>query len=148
MFLLFRIPQLEDEIRARTEASARELAFRIELQMLSQQKHLNLLVAALKHHAEPADLLQKTVGNGEIFRALYLLSPEGDVLKAGLPPFWRAHLTDEVLAAIVHCSSSAMQGPRRKRSGGSLPLVLTGWIAVGVALPVQRAAVPAGRNFT
>ena len=138
VFLLFRIPQLEDEIRARTEASARELAFRIELQMLSQQKHLNLLVAALKHHDEPADLLQKTVGNGEIFRALYLLSPEGDVLKAGLPPSY-AHLTDEVLGSDLSGSQLFRDARSQTQAVWSDRYLssLTGLIAVGVALPVN-----------
>lgn len=138
VFLLFRIPQLEDEIRARTEASARELAFRIELQMLSQQKHLNLLVTALRHHDEPADLLQKTVGEGEIFRALYLLSADGDVLKAGLPSSY-AHLTDEVLGSDLSGSQLFREAKRQAQPIWSDRYLssLTGLIAVGVALPVE-----------
>jgi uncharacterized membrane protein YciS (DUF1049 family) len=40
IFLLTRIPQLESEISTRADADARELAFRIELQMLAQQEQL------------------------------------------------------------------------------------------------------------
>jgi sensor histidine kinase regulating citrate/malate metabolism len=43
VFLLTRIPQLESEIRTRAEADARELAFRIELQMLAQQEQLTVV---------------------------------------------------------------------------------------------------------
>ena len=142
VFLLFRIPQLEDEIRARTEASAREMAFRIELQMLSQQKHLNLLIAALQHNEQPADLLQKTVGNGEIFRAIYLLSSDGDVQQTGLPPSY-AHLSEEVLGSDLSGSQLFREAKRQAQPVWSDRYLssLTGLISVGVALPVN------GRQF-
>lgn len=47
IFLLIRIPQLESEIRTRAESDARELAFRIEMQMLAQQEQLALVATAL-----------------------------------------------------------------------------------------------------
>ena len=142
VFLYFRIPQLEDEIRSRTETSARELAFRIELQMLSQQKHLDLLVAALKDNPQPGKLLQKTVGNGEIFRAVYLLSREGDVLEAGLSPAF-VHLHEEVQGSDLSGSQlfrDALQQTQPVWSDRYLSS-LTGLITVGVALPLN------GRQF-
>ena len=74
IFLLTRIPQLESEISTRADADARELAFRIELQMLAQQEQLALVASALLNSQSPAALISQTVSGGKVFRALYLLS--------------------------------------------------------------------------
>ena len=86
IFLLTRIPQLESEIRTRAEGDARELAFRIEMQMLAQQEQLALVASALGNSASPTALISQAVAGGKVFRALYLLSARGEVVTAGLPP--------------------------------------------------------------
>ncbi|MBK7415198.1 MAG: hypothetical protein IPJ38_08920 [Dechloromonas sp.] len=67
IFLLTRIPQLESEISTRADADARELAFRIELQMLAQQEQLALVASALLNSQSPAALISQTVSGARYF---------------------------------------------------------------------------------
>ena len=137
IFLVIRIPQLEAEIRTRAEADARELAFRIELQMLAQQEQLALVAKALGSAQSPAELIAQAVAGGKVFRALYLLSPVGDVVAAGLPPEYR-HLEREVLGSDLSVTPLFREVKQRERAVWSDKYLssLSGLVTVGLAVPV------------
>ncbi|MDD2744374.1 MAG: response regulator [Rhodocyclaceae bacterium] len=142
IFLLIRIPQLETEIRSRAEGDARELAFRIELQMLAQQEQLALVATALLNSQLPAELISQTVANGKVFRALYLLSPQGEVISAGLTPEYR-HLEREVLGSDL--SGTPLFREVKERLGpvwsDKYLSSLSGVVTVGLAVPVKGQQV-------
>jgi signal transduction histidine kinase/ActR/RegA family two-component response regulator len=138
IFLLTRIPQLESEISARANADARELAFRIELQMLAQQEQLALVASALLNSQSPAALISQSVSGGKVFRALYLLSAQGEVIGAGLMPEYR-HLEREVLGSDLSATPLFREV---KQSNGPVwsdkyLSSLTGVVTVGLAVPVN-----------
>ena len=66
--------------------------------MLAQQEQLALVATALINNDSPSALISRVVSGGNAFRALYLLSPEGEVIAAGLPTTYR-HLEREVLGS-------------------------------------------------
>ena len=132
-FLLTRIPQLEEEIRARAEGEARDLAARIELQLGALQEQLGLLGLALNHRQETHALIEGAVGEGRTFRALYLVSPQGRVEASGLAPDYR-HLQSEVIGSDL--SSVALfrelQQQRQVLWSGKYLSALTGAVTVGL----------------
>ena len=138
IFLLFRIPQLESEIRTRAESDARELAFRIEMQMLAQQEQLALVATALLNSESPAILISQAVAGGKVFRALYLLSPKGDVINAGLTPEYR-HLEREVLGSDLSATPLFREARQRGTPVWSDKYLssLSGVVTVGLAVPVS-----------
>ena len=138
IFLLTRIPQLESEIRTRADADAHELAFRIELQMLAQQEQLALVAAALLNSQSPAELISQTVAGGKVFRALYLLSPAGEVISAGLPPEFH-HLEREVLGSDLSATPLFREVEQSDEPVWSDKYLssLSGVVTVGLAVPVK-----------
>ena len=138
IFLLTRIPQLESEIRTRADADAHELAFRIELQMLAQQEQLGLVATALLNSQSPAELISQTVAGGKVFRALYLLSPEGEVISAGLPPEFH-HLEREVLGSDLSATPLFREVEQSDGPVWSDKYLssLSGVVTVGLAVPVK-----------
>jgi len=142
IFLIIRIPQLESEIRMRAEADARELAFRIELQMLAQQEQLALVAKALLNSLAPAELIGQAVVGGKVFRALYLLSPAGEVINAGLTPEYR-HLEREVLGSDLSATPLFREVKQRAVPVWSDKYLssLSGQVSVGLAVPVAGGRV-------
>ena len=138
IFLLTRIPQLESEIRTRAEGDARELAFRIELQMLAQQEQLALVATALLNTESPAALISQAVAGGKVFRALYLLSPQGEVISAGLTPEYR-HMEHEVLGSDLSATPLFREVEQRDGPVWSDKYLssLSGVVTVGLAIPVK-----------
>jgi signal transduction histidine kinase/CheY-like chemotaxis protein len=138
IFLLIRIPQLESEIRTRAESDARELAFRIEMQMLAQQEQLALVATALLNSESPATLISTAVAGGKVFRALYLLSPNGEVINAGLTPEYR-HLEREVLGSDLSATPLFREARQRGTPVWSDKYLssLSGVVTVGLAVPVS-----------
>ena len=141
-FLVTRIPQLESEIRTRAEGDARELAFRIELQMLALQEQLALVATALLNSEAPGALISQAVVGGKVFRALYLLSPQGEVIVAGLTPEYR-QLEREVLGSDL--SATPLFREVKQRSGAvwsdKYLSSLSGVVTVGLAVPVSGERV-------
>jgi signal transduction histidine kinase/ActR/RegA family two-component response regulator len=142
VFLLNRIPQMESEIRTHAEADARELAFRIELQMLAQQEQLALVATALISNDSPSSLISRVISGGNAFRALYLLSPEGEVITAGLPQEYR-HLEREVLGSDLSATPLFREAKQRNNPAWSDKYLsaLSGTITVGLAIPVDNGRV-------
>ncbi len=142
IFLLIRIPQLESEIRTRAESDARELAFRIEMQMLAQQEQLALVAAALLNSEAPATLISQAVVGGKVFRALYLLSPQGEVINAGLTPEYR-HLEREVLGSDLSATPLFREASQREAPVWSDKYLssLSGVVTVGLAVPASSGRV-------
>ena len=142
IFLLIRIPQLESEIRTRAEGDARELAFRIEMQMLAQQEQLALVAAALLNSESPTTLISQAVAGGKVFRALYLLSPKGEVINAGLTPEYR-HLEREVLGSDLSATPLFREARARGTPVWSDKYLssLSGVVTVGLAVPVRGERV-------
>ena len=138
IFLLIRIPQLESEIRTRAESDARELAFRIEMQMLAQQEQLALVATALLNSEAPATLISQAVVGGKVFRALYLLSPQGEVINAGLTPEYR-HLEREVLGSDLSATPLFREARQRGAPVWSDKYLssLSGVVTVGLAVPAS-----------
>ena len=138
IFLLTRIPQLESEIRTRADGDARELAFRIEMQMLAQQEQLALVASALLNSQSPATLISQTVAGGKAFRALYLLSPQGEVISAGLTPEYR-HLEREVLGSDLSATPLFREVEQSDGPVWSDKYLssLSGVVTVGLAVPVK-----------
>ena len=142
IFLLNRIPQLEQEIRTRAEGDARELAQRIELQLGALQDQLALLGAAIQSGASTHTLINRTVGDGKTFRALYLLSPQGRVIAAGLAPKYH-HLQDEVINSDLSSATLFSDVTQRKAPAWSDKYLssLTGVVTVGLSLPLAHGEV-------
>jgi signal transduction histidine kinase/ActR/RegA family two-component response regulator len=142
IFLLIRIPQLETEIRSRAEGDAHELAFRIELQMLAQQEQLALVAMALLNSQAPDELISQAVASGKVFRALYLLSPKGEVISAGLTPEYR-HLEREVLGSDLSATPLFREVKLRLAPVWSDKYLssLSGVVTVGLAVPVKGQQV-------
>lgn len=142
IFLLTRIPQLESEIRASAEGEARELAFRIELQMLAQQEQLALVAMSLLNSKSRTSLIRQTVASGKVFRALYLLSSQGEVIAAGLTPAYR-HLEGDVLGSDL--SATPLFRDVKQRAGpvwsDKYLSSLSGVVTVGLAVPVENGEV-------
>ncbi len=142
VFLLTRIPQMEEEIRARGESEARELAFRIEMQMLAQQEQLALVARALRNSQSPPTLIADAIAGGKVFRALYLISAQGDVLAAGLTPEYR-HLENEVIGSDLS-GTPLFQEVRLRREvvwSDKYLSALSGIISVGLAMPIEGGQV-------
>ena len=141
VFLLNRIPQLEYEIRSRAEGEAREVALRIELQLGSLQDQLSLLGAALQSGSKNA-LIGRAVGDGQSFRAIYLLSPQGRVVAAGLAPQY-AHLQEEVLGSDLSATPLFLDVKQRGMLVWSDKYLssLTGVVTVGLSLPLAEGKV-------
>lgn len=139
IFLLTRIPQLESEIRTRAEGDARELALRIGLQMGALQDQLALLGAALPNSNSPKQLIDNALAAGKTFRALYLLSPQGKVIAAGLTPEYH-HLEAEVIGSDL--SAAPLFREAKQRSGtiwsDKYLSSLTGVVTVGLAVPISE----------
>ena len=142
IFLVIRIPQLETEIRTRAEDNARELAFRIELQMLAQQEQLSLLAMSLRDSQAPGALVREAVAGGRVFRALYLLSAAGEVVAAGVPPEYR-HLEREVLGSDLSVTPLFREVRQRERAVWSDKYLssLSGVVTVGLAVPLGSGRV-------
>jgi hypothetical protein len=142
VFLLTRIPQLESEIRTRAEADARELAFRIELQMLAQQEQLTVVATALINNESPPSLIRQVISGSNAFRALYLLSPEGEVIAAGVPQEY-SHLEREVLGSDLSATPLFREVKQRSKPAWSDKYLssLSGTITVGLAVPVSKGKV-------
>jgi len=142
IFLVIRIPQLESEIRTRAEADARELAFRIELQMLAQQEQLALVAKALSAVPAPDRLLTDALVGGKVFRALYLLSAEGEVVAAGLPAEY-GHLIRELLGSDLSVTPLFREVRERQAAVWSDKYLssLSGQVTVGLAMPVAGGRV-------
>ncbi|PKO94433.1 MAG: hypothetical protein CVU16_02850 [Betaproteobacteria bacterium HGW-Betaproteobacteria-10] len=142
IFLLTRIPQLETEIRHQAEGDAHELAFRIELQMLAQQEQLALVATALLNSESPTALISQAVGDGKVFRALYLLSAQGQVITAGLIPEYR-HLEHEVLGSDLSATPLFREAKLRAGPVWSDKYLssLSGIVTVGLAVPVKGERV-------
>ncbi|QRM19348.1 response regulator [Dechloromonas sp. TW-R-39-2] len=142
IFLLNRIPQLEYEIRTRAEGDAHELALRIELQMGALQDQLALIGEALQSGGSTRSLINRAVGNGQTFRALYVLSPEGRVMAAGLAPQY-GKLRDEVLGSDLSAAPMFLDVKNRQTPVWSDKYLssLTGVVTVGLALPLEQGKV-------
>ena len=137
VFLLNRIPQLEQEIRSTAEGDARELALRIELQLSALQDQLALLGEAVDSGSSPQRLIERTVGNGRTFRALYVLSPQGRVTAAGLAPEYR-HLQAEVLGSDLSSAPLFLDVQQKRTPVWSDKYLssLTGIVTVGLGVPL------------
>ncbi len=144
-FLLTRIPQLEEEIRTRAEGDARDLAARIELQLGSLQEQLAMLGLSLPARSEASPLLERAVGSGQTFRALYLVSPRGKVEGAGLAADYR-HLQAEVigsdLAAVALFRNVRQQG--QAVWSGKYLSALTGAVTIGLGRPLPDGRILIG----
>ena len=139
VFLLNRIPQLESEIHARAEGDAHELALRIELQMGALQDQLALLGEALQSGVSRRSLIDRAVGAGQTFRALYLLSSDGRVIAAGLAPQY-SNLRDEALGSDLSAAPLFVDVMNRREPVWSDKYLssLTGVVTVGLALPLAE----------
>ncbi len=144
IFLLTRIPQLENEIRIRAEGDAREQVLRIELQLGAVQDQLALLSEALARGA-PDALLRRVVGEGQTFRALYLVNGRGLVTAAALAPQY-AHLETEALGSDLSAAPILTEARRQRRAlwTDKYLSALTGIVTVGVTLPVGNDQVLLG----
>ncbi|KAB2927744.1 MAG: response regulator [Dechloromonas sp.] len=142
IFLVIRIPQLEAEIRTRAEADARELAFRIELQMLAQQEQLALVARALSAGPSPDRLMADALAGGKVFRALYLLSAAGEVVGAGLPKEY-AHLERELHGSDLSVTPLFREVKEKKAAVWSDKYLssLSGQVTVGLAVPAAGGQV-------
>ncbi|WP_412479772.1 response regulator [Azonexus sp. IMCC34839] len=138
VFLLTRIPQMEEEIRLRGEGEARELAFRIEMQMLAQQEQLALVARALRNSHAQAALIADAVAGGKVFRALYLISPQGDVLAAALTPEYQ-HLAGEIIGSDLSGTPLFQEVRQRRETVWSDKYLsaLSGVVTVGLAMPIE-----------
>jgi PAS domain S-box-containing protein len=139
IFLLNRIPQLENEIRHRTEGEAQELVLRIELQLGALQDQLLLLSDALQTGGSTDALLKRAVGQGKNFRGLYLLSAKGRVTAAALAPEY-AHLQQEVLGSDLSLAPIFLEASKRRTLIWTDKYLspLTGVVTVGLTLPAGR----------
>ncbi|RKT58041.1 signal transduction histidine kinase [Azonexus fungiphilus] len=137
IFLLNRIPQLEDEIRTRAEGDARELGLRIELQLGALQEQLALLANAVENGGVADRLLDHAAENGRSFRALYLISPQGRVSAAGLAPSY-AHLQAEVVDSDLSAAPLLREVQQKRTAVWSDKYLspLTGLVTVGLAVPL------------
>jgi len=137
VFLLNRIPQLEQEIRSTAEGDARELALRIELQLGALQDQLALLGEAVDSGSSPQRLIERAVGNGRTFRALYVLSAQGRVTAAGLAPEYR-HLQAEVLDSDLSSAPLFLDVQQKQTPVWSDKYLssLTGIVTVGLGVPL------------
>ena len=142
VFLLIRIPQLENEIRTRAEGDARELSLRIEMQMLAQQDQLALLGKALRHSRAPDRLINEALAEGRVFRALYLLDTQGRVLVAGLTPEYQ-HMEKEVLGSDLSGAPLFREVMQHRQAIWSDKYLsaLTGVVTVGLAMPVDEKQI-------
>ena len=143
-FLIFRIPQLEQEIRGRANTDARELAQRIEAQMGAVHERLALLAAALDA-APPAaanGLLDHAIGSGKSFGAIYLIDAKGRAIAAGLRAEHR-HLRAELLGSDLAETPIVRLVKETKAPvwGDKYLSALTGSVTIGFALPVERDRV-------
>ncbi|WP_051295519.1 hybrid sensor histidine kinase/response regulator [Azonexus hydrophilus] len=137
VFLFNRIPQLEQEIRSSAEGDARELALRIELQLGALQDQLVLLGEALDGNGRTRQLMDKAVGEGKAFRALYLLSPDGRVSTASLAPNYR-HLQAEVVGSDLSSAPMFIEVRDKQSAVWSDKYLssLTGIVTVGLGIPL------------
>lgn len=142
VFLLTRIPQLESEIRTHAEEDAKELAFRIELQMLAQQAQLEQLATSIPLSLSTETLINEAVANGKVFRALYLLSPSGEIISTGLAPNYR-HLQAETLGSDLSATPLFKEVKNNAKPAWSDKYLssLTGTLTVGLAVPVYGSRV-------
>jgi PAS domain S-box-containing protein len=142
IFLLNRIPQLEQEIRTQAEGDAHEIALRIELQLGALHDQLSILGAALQQGVSTKTLISRATGEGKTFRALYLLSPQGRVVAAGLAPKYH-HLQDEVLNSDLSSTPLFVDVVQRQTPVWSDKYLssLTGAVTVGLSLPLESGEV-------
>jgi signal transduction histidine kinase/ActR/RegA family two-component response regulator len=86
----------------------------------------------------PATLISQTVAGGKVFRALYLLSPQGEVISAGLTPEYR-HLEREVLGSDLSATPLFREVEQSDGPVWSDKYLssLSGVVTVGLAVPVQ-----------
>ena len=144
VFLLNRIPQLEQEIRTRANGDARELAQRIEVNLGALQERLTLLAAALRSAGSPypTQLIDFAVGDGKSLRALYLISAKGQVVAAGLTPESR-HLRDELLGSDMSATPLFMAVRQRQTAIWSDKYLssLSGAVTLGLALSLENGMV-------
>lgn len=92
--LLLRVPQLEDEHRALVVREAAAFAERQQAFLVSVERRVGLLVAALALTDQTTPVLDATVADGATLQAVYRLDAQGRVQAVGLPPARRAARAD------------------------------------------------------
>ncbi len=87
-------------------------------------------------------ILVTAIGAGKVFRALYLLSPQGQVIAAGLTPEYR-HLEREVLGSDLSATPLFLEAKLRAGPVWSDKYLssLSGVVTVGLAVPVKGERV-------
>lgn len=138
VFLLTRIPQMESEIRTRSEGDAHELAYRIEMQMLALQDKLALVATTLENSTNGKQTLALAVADGRTFRAIYLLNGQGEVLAASLPAGYQ-NLESDILGSDLSASPLFREVSQRKSTAWSDKYLssLSGTVTVGLATPLK-----------
>ena len=135
--MVTRIPALEDESQRDLQEEVQEMGERLELLLRTGQSRLELLETLLRSAPDEQanTLLDGGMHNRLAFQAVYRVSPQGQVIAAGLPDTLRGKRHDLVGSDM---SSNALYrkvatGPGVVWSGRYLSL-LTGLRMVGLAI--------------
>ena len=141
--LLLRIPQIEQASKEEVARDVREMSVLVKILLGALESRMEVLGQTLPSQQPQASaLLDRSVGDGAAFRAIYLVSAHGKVLAAGvsaeLRPRREALLGSDLSAnALFH----AAQASGKLVWGDKYLSALSGAATVGLAYPVGEGQV-------
>lgn len=139
--LSVRIPRLEEDARSLVSHEARAFAAREDLLLSALEDRLNVLASALPQLSPGGvtTVLNQAAGNGQVYRALYVLDPQGRIESVGLPPVLRLR-RDELLGRDLSAMELVQWGVHRQQLlwGDEHRSALNGELSLGVVLPLPR----------
>ncbi len=142
--LLVRIAQIEGANKLLVARDVGEIASLVKTLLGSLETRMELLSQAVQGMAVPqaGALLQRAVGDGRAFRAIYLVSPQGRVLAAGVSNALQPR-RDEVLGSDLSANPLflAAQASRHLVWGDKYLSAMSGVVTAGVAYPVGQDQV-------
>ncbi|MDD0811314.1 ATP-binding protein [Curvibacter sp. RS43] len=139
--LSVRIPWLEEDARRLVSHEARVFAAREDLLLSALEDRLNVLASALPQLSRDGitTVLNQAAGNGQVFRALYVLDPQGRIESAGLPPVLRLR-RDELLGRDLSGTELVRLGVHRQQLiwGDQHRSALSDEQTLGLVLPLPQ----------
>lgn len=138
--LLVRIPMLERESRTEVALQAEEFTAKMEMLLGSLEAQVSFFGQTLQlgvAEEQANSVLDRALGDGRAFRAIYFVSGQGKVVAAGLTESQRL-LRKDLLGSDVSANQLFRQAMQKRQPVWSDKYLsaLSGAVTVGLAVPV------------
>lgn len=145
LLLWIRIPQLEQESKEAIARETHDLTARVEILLGALESQIVLVGHAVQMSgsaAQSSAILDRAIGDGHAFRAIYLVSRAGTVRAAGLAPDLRSR-REESLGGDLSANPLfvASRGQHEIVWSDKYLSGLSGAVTVGLAVPLDDGGI-------